>query len=39
MEEIIDSLGSVVKVGSYLRSHNNHVESDVEYKLCSKNQR
>ncbi len=33
LEEIIEGLGSVVKLGSCLRSHNSKAGSDVENKL------
>ncbi len=36
-EEIIDGLGSVVKLGSCFRSHNNKAGSAVENQLSSKN--
>ncbi len=37
LEEIIEGLGSVVKLGLCLRSHNSDAGSDVQNKLCSKN--
>jgi hypothetical protein len=36
LEEIIEGLGSVVKLGSCLRSHNSNAGSDVQSKLSSK---
>ncbi len=37
LEEIIEGLGSVVKLGLCLRSHNSNAGSDVQRILCSKN--
>ncbi len=37
LEEIIEGIGSVVKLGPCLRSHNSNAGSDVQSKLCSKN--
>jgi hypothetical protein len=37
LEETNEGLGSVVKLGSCLRSHNSNAAGDDVYKLCSKN--
>ncbi len=36
LEEIVEGLGSVVKLGLCLRSYNSNPGSDDENKLCSK---